>query len=333
LGIKHIHLSKIWKYAIQNPFSDDNGSIDVPHIPKVANSLLEQEFSLCTSKLVQVERSKNNDTIKFIVELHDGQLIESVIIQHDSYAALCVSSQVGCRMGCRFCATGTMGLIRNLSSGEILEQLQIAQQIKPIRNVVFMGMGEPLDNYLNVLGAIRGIHDTRMFNLGLAHITVSTVGVIDNMYRLADEVPKVALAVSLHAPDQILREKLIPSGKFNSMEGILNAMDYYLERSPHHSFIQYTVIKGVNDREDHARRLAQALKGRRVKINLIPCNPTEKLGFETPSSEAMEVMKRVILEEGILCFIRDSTESGRDVSGACGQLALKTVDKRQRHNQ
>jgi len=323
-GIKHVHLSKIWKHAMKNPYTDFTSLVG---IPKKAIHLLNKRYVGCSSKVVQTETSNDNSTTKLVIELSDGGLIESVIIQHDTYAALCVSSQVGCRMGCRFCATGTMGLIRNLTSGEILEQLLLARRIKPIRNVVFMGMGEPLDNYDAVRGAIDGIHDSRMFNLGLSHVTVSTVGVIPAMYRLADEIPNVALAVSLHAPDQELRSQIVPSGKFNTMDRILEAMNYYLNRSQHHSFIQYTVIKGINDSDDHARRLAEQLRGRRVKINLIPYNPTSKMGFDTPEAERMESMKEIIMQAGLLCFIRDSTEAGRDVSGACGQLALSTIRK------
>ncbi|GAB5354794.1 hypothetical protein AAMO2058_000149900 [Amorphochlora amoebiformis] len=261
--VKLVHLPKIWGSLINSPDVDFN---TIDYIPKKAKELLTTSFQGCTSRILQVETSQDNSTVKLVIELQDKQLIESVIIAHDNYNALCVSSQVGCRMGCRFCATGTMGLIRNLTTGEILEQLLLANKIRPIRNVVFMGMGEPLDNFDAVLGAIKGIHDTRMFNLGIGHITVSTVGIVPAMYRLADEVPKVALAVSLHAPDQDLRERLVPSGKVNRMDDILSAMDYYLDRSPHHSFIQYTVIDGVNDSEDHARSLARALRSRRVKV-------------------------------------------------------------------
>mmetsp|Transcript_3246 Transcript_3246/g.4910 ORF Transcript_3246/g.4910 Transcript_3246/m.4910 type:complete len:453 (+) Transcript_3246:21-1379(+) len=324
-GIKTIHLSKLWGALIKNPSLN---FADVPNLPKKAVMLLSNEFSPCTSKLVQSETSQDGLTTKLVIELQDKQLIESVIIQHENYAALCVSSQVGCRMGCKFCATGTMGLIRNLTAGEILEQVLIANTVKPIRNIVFMGMGEPLDNYDAVVDAIHGIHDTRMFNLGLSHITISTVGVVGSMYRLADEIPNVALAVSLHAPNQDLRLQIVPTSKFNSMDRILEAMDYYLDRSPHHSFIQYTVIKNINDKIEHALSLAQKLKNRRVKVNLIPYNPTGKEAFETPDSGTMESMKQTLLDEGLLCFIRDSTESGRDVSGACGQLALSTVEGR-----
>lgn len=236
--VKAKHTHKLWRYIMPRT-NDPNFTLD--DVP-ISDSLLSIPFSveryirksgfrLFTTKIVDRIESVKDNTTKLLVELQDGHRIESVIIRHRHYATLCVSSQIGCAMGCKFCATGTMGILGDLTAGEILEQFVLANNITKLRNVVFMGMGEPLNNFENVKRAIQFLTHPERYALSPRHVTVSTVGVRDNMFRLTHELPMVNLALSLHAPDQATRLRIIPTAGGNKIDGLMEAVDNHIQNA------------------------------------------------------------------------------------------------------
>lgn len=295
-----------------------------------------------TSTLVHSMTSEIDGTMKLLIRLQDGGEVEAVLIRHTGSAehperrqaercgqrdTLCVSSQVGCRLGCTFCATGTMGLQGNLWPGEIQEQLLHARDVREVSNVVFMGMGEPLENYDGVVSAIQGLVDPQRFGLAPSSITVSTVGILGNMRRLMDDLPKVKMAVSLHAPTQELREQIVPVAKSFKLDALMQVFDEYAARSVAHNkrrgmvMVSYVLLAGVNDTDDCARQLVELLGRRPVIVNLIPYNRFEgnPHDYEAPSPDRVDRFLQLLLDADIRVFER--RHHGRDISAACGQLA------------
>jgi adenine C2-methylase RlmN of 23S rRNA A2503 and tRNA A37 len=319
----------------------------VPNLPAFARERLPEAFALLTSSVDSVATSGDGTTAKFVVKLQDGHRVESVLMRHDGGRnTLCVSSQVGCKMGCTFCATGTLGELGNLTSGEILEQLaharrfaaakgngetdavafRAAEASAAVTNVVFMGMGEPLNNYDAVCASLGLLSDARGFAVAPSRVTVSTVGVVPKMLALARDSPEVRLALSLHAPNQALREKIVPTATAYPLPKIMAALDAYLAagtRARTRAMIEYCVLGGVNDDEAHAVQLGELLDGRDVIVNLIPFNPTDTpMGHTPPTREAVRAMAAVLAGPpfGLRTTVRK--EMGQDIAGACGQLAL-----------
>eukprot|EP00241_Pyramimonas_parkeae_P001829 CAMPEP_0114261552 /NCGR_PEP_ID=MMETSP0058-20121206/21211_1 /TAXON_ID=36894 /ORGANISM="Pyramimonas parkeae, CCMP726" /LENGTH=436 /DNA_ID=CAMNT_0001377121 /DNA_START=79 /DNA_END=1386 /DNA_ORIENTATION=- len=355
--VKPVHAKRIWKYVIAK--GAEGGIDDVPELPNKVYENLPAIFGdeFLTSTLVSEQTSTDGTTTKLLLELQDGLRVESVIMRYDTSmkrsdesesgsvagdygnkrATLCVSSQVGCAMGCTFCATGTMGMIGNLTAGEILEQLVLANRVTKIRNVVFMGMGEPLNNYEEVLGAVQAMIDPQRFGLSPGHITVSTVGVIPNIIRLANDLPTVNFALSLHAPTQELRLPIVPSAKAYPLAKLMDAVDRHHRISGRSVFIEYVMLCGVNDQPEHARLLGQLLSPRKhhVTVNLIPWNPMLATNgaepFDAPDPNNIKVFHQTMLGEfGIPTTIRMTM--GQDIDGACGQLAIQKGVKGPSHN-
>jgi len=261
--------------------------------------------------------------IKFVTRLDDGLCIESVIIPMASYSTVCVSTQVGCKMGCAFCETGRYGFYRNLNTIEIVGQIYTARFHfgYDIRNVVFMGMGEPLNNFDNVTQAIRVLSDQRGFNIAKRHITVSTVGIIDGIRKLAGlNWQDLKLAVSLNAPNAAIRSRIMPINRTHPMGKLRQALlDYPLKRNSK-ILIEYVLIRGLNDSRESARQLAEFLRPLKTKVNLIPVNPNTYADarFETPSQEEMNHFYNRLTENGL--FVRKRTARGLGLMAACGQL-------------
>eukprot|EP00884_Botryococcus_braunii_P021041 jgi/Botrbrau1/7620/Bobra.0159s0069.1 len=268
------------------------------------------------------------------MRLQDGLKIEAVIMRYDPSPSagpgeyrktLCVSSQVGCQMGCTFCATGTMGLLGNLTAGEILEQLVVARKLEPIRNVVFMGMGEPLSNYEAVRAAVLAMTNPERFGLGRAHVTVSTVGVVPRIRQLAADLPGVSLALSLHAPDQSLRARLVPSARAYPLDRIMSAVRDYQATSRQKIFLEYVLLAGVNDGPEQAHALGQLAQSLpQAMVNLIPWNPVHSPGLDwgAPTPSATAQFQSILADTyRIACTVRQ--EKGQDISGACGQLVVE----------
>eukprot|EP01041_Mallomonas_annulata_P011374 gene11374-23807_t len=339
-GANTRHAKKIWNWMLAHPDVPLN---DVPletwSVPKVVADGIRSNFVKFTTTIVEKLESARGDTTKLLIKLQDDHRIEAVIIRHNSHITVCISSQVGCQMGCRFCATGTMGIIGDLTSSEILEQLIHANMISRIRNVVFMGMGEPLNNYENVKLAVEFMIDTKRFGLSPRHITVSTVGVVKNMYRLAEDLPSVHLALSLHAPNQELRVKIVPTASAYKIDQLMSAVDNHitLNSKPNKSktlerykkstcvMIEYILIKDVNDLPEHAHELGKLLYSRRAYIilNLIPYNPTNVTeNYQAPTRESIQQFFQICISNDYRIYTRIRQEMGQDIAGACGQLAL-----------
>ena len=276
------------------------------------------------SPLNSIECTLEEDgLIKYVTRLDDGLCIESVIIHMSSYSTVCVSSQVGCKMGCAFCETGSNGFYRNLNTEEIVGQIYTARFHfgYEIRNVVIMGMGEPLDNFDNVINAIKIISDQRGFNIAKRYITVSTVGMAEGLRKLAElGWQDLKLAISLNAPNDTIRSRIMPINHTFPMERLRQALiDYPLKRKSAILF-EYVLIKGLNDTRESARQLAEYLKPLKTKVNLIPVNPNTYADtlFETPSQEDMNRFYGWLSEEGL--FVRKRTARGLGLMAACGQL-------------
>ncbi|MBX6422145.1 23S rRNA (adenine(2503)-C(2))-methyltransferase RlmN [Thermosulfurimonas sp. F29] len=293
-------------------------------LPRDLRERLSREASLELPETVERKLSTDG-TVKLALRLRDGEVIECVLIPERDHYTLCVSTQVGCAMGCRFCLTGRMGFRRNLSPGEIVSQVILARRFmaeagledRPLRNLVFMGMGEPLANYRHLVKALKILTHPKGFHFARKRTTVSTVGLVPQIRALAEEFP-VALAISLHAPDNSLREKLIPATRRYPLEEILAACrDYPLRRGARIT-VEYVLLAGVNDHPWQARRLVEILRGIPSKVNLIPFNPHPELPFRRPSEERIRRFQEIILSEGLVATVRKS--KGLDIGAACGQL-------------
>lgn len=339
-SIKESCIPKLFSQLCRNP---DVPWSEVPELPKAAAQLLDARFQRSTSRVVSKHVSGDGETTKLVVELQDGMQVEAVIMVYDTTArytsedgsaaqrgqrraTLCVSSQVGCQMGCTFCATGTMGLKGDLTAGEVLEQLVHAQRVMPIRNVVFMGMGEPMNNYTAVREAVGIMTDSKFFGLRRTAVTVSTVGVVPRIRQLATDLPGVSLALSLHAPNQALRQTLVPSARAYKLDSIMQAVQQYQQQAKHPKvFVEYVLLAGVNDQQQHAHELGQLLSGHgSYVVNLIPWNPifSPGIAYSAPGADATSAFQRIVREQyGLPCTVRQ--EKGQDIGGACGQLVVE----------
>ncbi len=299
---------------------------EMTNLPKTLRKALSQKFSL---KLPQVLEKKTDvdGTTKFVLKLEDEELIETVVIPERDHYTLCVSTQVGCPIGCKFCLTGTMGFKRNLEVHEIIAQVVIGRRYLkeigaefPLRNIVFMGMGEPLLNLKNLIKSLKILAHPKGFNYSKKRLTVSTVGILEKMEVLAREFP-TALALSLHAPNDEIRSKLIPIAKKYPIKEVISACKRFPRVKNSRTTIEYVLIKGINSSIEHASQLAELVKGCPFKINLIPFNPHSELPFERPEEEEVERFQRFLLSKGILTTVRKS--KGLGIQAACGQLRAK----------
>ena len=272
--------------------------------------------------------SKIDGTVKYLLELPDGNVIESVLMKYIHGLTVCISSQIGCKMGCKFCASAQVGFMRNLTAGEMLDQvMSISRDTgEKIGNVVIMGIGEPFDNYDNVLKFLRLIHNPEGMDMGYRHLTVSTCGLVPEIIRFAGENIPVNLAISLHAPDDKLRESIMPIGRKYSIDKLIEACKIYTEASGRRLTFEYAMISGVNDSGDIARKLASLLKGMLCHVNLIPANPVAGAGFNQSSRKRMLEFKEVLEDSGIETTVR--RELGSDINAACGQLRRSELEKK-----
>lgn len=299
------------------------GSVDeMTNLPKALRKKISDDgFIVLKEETKQV--SKKDGTIKFLFRLYDGQMIETVFMKYSYGNSICISSQAGCRMGCKFCASTIGGLVRNLSASEMLEQVYAAMRItgEKINNIVIMGTGEPLDNYDNVIRFIRLITDERGYNLSARNITMSTCGIVPMIRRLADEKLAITLAISLHAPNDSKRKKLMPIAEKYSINEILDACKYYFEKTGRRISFEYSLVKGENDSSEDAKELSELLSGLNCHVNLIPVNPIEERNFEKVDNNSIQKFKLGLEKNSINVTIRRSV--GSDIDAACGQLRRK----------
>jgi 23S rRNA (adenine2503-C2)-methyltransferase len=295
------------------------------NLPKALREELKETFRFDALKVITVQRSSDG-TVKFLFGLHDDHAIETVIMRHSYGISVCVTTQVGCRIGCTFCASTLGGLKRNLGTGEIVAQVVEAQKFldasgERVRSVVVMGSGEPFENYDATIRFVRIINDAKGLNIGQRHITVSTSGVVPNIYRFADEDWQVGLAISLHAPNQELRSSLMPINRRFPLAELLDACWYYLKRTGRRLTFEYALIGGKNDRSEHAHELGKLLQGMNCLVNLIPVNYVPERNFQrTPRNQILE-FKRILESYRVNVTIR--REHGHDIDAACGQLRAK----------
>jgi len=297
---------------------------EMTNISKQARKLLSEKAVIDVLRLVKVEESSDG-TRKYLFELPDGNRVESVFIPERDWNTLCVSTQVGCPVGCTFCLTAKDGFTRNLTVAEIVDQyIHVQRDVgekRRISNVVFMGMGEPLLNFDNVKKAVEIMTHRDMLDLSTRKVTISTVGIVPGIERMAKEMSKVKLAVSLHATSDDLREKLVPLNRRYSIKDIMRALRRYPADNVRRIMIEYVMLEGVNDSLEDAKRLAKLVKGLKVKVNLIPFNYYPGAPFKPTPRERIEAFQRVLWNHNIAAFIRDS--KGQDISAACGMLRTK----------
>jgi 23S rRNA (adenine2503-C2)-methyltransferase len=278
-------------------------------------------------EVIASQESKDG-TIKYLFELEDGQRIESVFMPYqDNRRSVCISTQVGCGMGCNFCATGLNGLTRNLISGEIINQIISIARLRDeeISNVVLMGMGEPLANYKQVLKAISLMNDGNGLNIGMRKITLSTCGLVPQIKSLAEEDLQLTLAISLHASNNRLRSQMMPINDRYPLEDLLESCRYYIEKTGRRISFEYSLVKGVNDSPKDARELAKLLSGILCHVNLIPINQVEGLEYSKPDRNRINNFKAELEQEGIAVTVR--VERGADIAAACGQLQAKEAKR------
>ncbi len=297
---------------------------EMTNLSKKARELLSRKAKIDVLKTVKVEESSDG-TRKYLFELPDGNRIESVFIPEKDWNTLCVSTQVGCPAGCKFCLTAKDGFTRNLTAAEIVDQyIQVQRDVgenRRISNVVFMGMGEPLLNFDNVKKAVKIMTHRDMLDLSTRKVTVSTVGVVPGIERMAKEMNRVKLAVSLHATTDEQRERIVPLNRKWPIGKIMEALRRYPADNNRRIMIEYVMLKGVNDSLEDARRLVKLIKGIPVKVNLIPFNPYPGAPFQPTPREDIEKFQKVLWDHNIAVFIRDSR--GQDISAACGMLRTK----------
>ncbi len=290
---------------------------------------LERNCQILSLKVLEVQTSKLDGTQKYLFALPDGNVVESVLMKYRHGNSVCISSQVGCKMGCRFCASTIGGWTRNLLPSEMLDQVYKIQKFSKERvsNVVVMGTGEPLDNYDNLLRFIRMLSDENGLHISQRNITVSTCGIVPRMYDLAGEDLQITLAISLHASNQQKREKLMPVAKKYSLEELMGACRNYFEKTGRRLTFEYSLVGGENDSQEDAEELAHLIKGLNCHINLIPVNPIKERSYVQSDKKVIANFQNKLEKYQINVTIR--REMGRDIDGACGQLRKSYIDKKE----
>lgn len=315
-GEKEYRSNQIFKF-LYGGISDFNL---YDNIPKSLKDKLNEYFYVDIPKVVKVYKSSDNSTRKLLLVFKDGNIIETVVMKYEYGYSICVSTQIGCKMGCSFCASGIDGLVRNLSSGEILGQILAATgEVKErIRNVVLMGSGEPLDNFENVISFINNVSREETLNIGKRHITLSTCGIVPNIIKLSEICPQVTLAISLHAYNDEKRKSLMPIGNKYSIAELLEACRYYIQKTNNRITFEYALVKGVNDSIEDAKGLSNILSGILCHVNLIPVNYVLEKNIERSSKDNILKFGNILSRNNINYTIR--REMGEDINAACGQL-------------
>jgi len=302
--------------------------VDMVNLPKNQRSILTENFLIGTLEQIAILNSNDEMTSKFLLKFSDGALIETVLMRHSYGNSVCVSSQVGCNMGCKFCASTIQGMVRNLTAGEMLNQIlyvnkQLAGINEKTNNIVIMGAGEPLANYDNVLRFIRLCHQKYCLNLSYRNITLSTAGLVPGIDRLANEGLPITLAISLHAPNNTIRSRIMPINETYPLEKVLAAADRFSEKTGRRVTYEYTLIANINDSPDNARELASLLANRLANVNLIPVNPVLESGLARPKETTIAQFERVLIAKKINVTVRRGM--GLDIQAACGQLRRKIL--------
>ncbi|MCR6544642.1 23S rRNA (adenine(2503)-C(2))-methyltransferase RlmN [Dehalobacterium formicoaceticum] len=309
---------------------------EMSNIPGKLQEILSEKAFITRPKLITTSKSKKGDTIKFLLKFSDGVMVETVLMTYERTASrdrntVCVSTQAGCAMGCVFCATGMDRMERNLTAGEIMAQVWTAQRycreykLDQVTNVVYMGMGEPLANLPVVLKSIHLLNHPEGLGIGMRRMTISTCGLVPQIYQLADAALPVTLAVSLHAPDNEGRSSLMPINKKYPLEEVLKAADYYAEKTGRRVTYEYALFRGVNDSEEDGAKLCRLMHNRLANVNIIPSNEVPESGFQSPEPEVLAKFVQKLAACGVNAVVRE--EKGGDINAACGQLRRRIRGK------
>ena len=298
---------------------------DMNNLSKGLRDKLSENFQITTLKTV-IKQSSSDGTIKFLFELHDGYSIETVLMRHDYGNSVCVTTQVGCRIGCTFCASTLGGLKRHLEAGEIVAQVVTVQQAldetdERVSSVVIMGIGEPFDNYDNMMAFLKIINNDKALMIGARHITVSTSGIVPKIYQFADENMQINFAISLHAANTELRSRLMPINRAYKLDDLMKSVRYYIDKTGRRISFEYGLFGGVNDSVEHAEELADLLKGLKCHVNLIPVNYVPERDYVRTPKDKIFAFEKTLKNRGINVTIR--REQGHDIDAACGQLRAK----------
>ena len=321
IGEKPFRAEQIFKWLYQEKVKSFD---DMTNLSLELREKLKQNYTICNFKIIRRQESKDG-TIKYLFDVLDGNAIETVLMSYHHGYSICVSSQIGCKMGCKFCASTGINFIRNLSSGEIVEQILAVEQDTGYRisNVVLMGIGEPLDNYDNVVNAIHIINNPKGLNIGARHISLSTSGLVPKIYKLAEENIQCTLSISLHATNNKKRSSMMQVNDAYPIEELIKACKDYIEKTHRRISFEYALAKDNNDNIEDAKELVKLLKGMLCHVNLIPINKIENGKFDKSSNENIIKFRDYLNDHGIVATIR--RELGSDIDAACGQLRRKNL--------
>ncbi|QOR68515.1 23S rRNA (adenine(2503)-C(2))-methyltransferase RlmN [Cytobacillus suaedae] len=322
IGEKPFRASQIFEWLYSKRVTSFE---EMTNLSKDLRDNLDKYFTITPLKTI-IQQTSSDGTMKFLFELHDGYSIETVLMRHQYGNSVCVTTQVGCRIGCTFCASTLGGLKRNLEAGEIVAQVLKVQQAldeleQRVSHVVIMGIGEPFDNYDEMLSFLKIINHDKGLNIGARHITVSTSGIIPKIYKFADENLQINFAISLHAPNTEIRSRLMPINKAYKLPDLMDAVSYYIEKTGRRISFEYGLFGGVNDQVEHAEELAKLLKGVKCHVNLIPVNYVPERDYVRTPKEQIFAFEKVLKKRGVNVTIR--REQGHDIDAACGQLRAK----------
>lgn len=320
LGEKKFRAGQIFKWLHEGVTSYD----EMTDISKALKNKLNEISYVSTLEIERKLVSKLDGTVKYLFRLPDGNCIESVVMRYHHGLTICISSQVGCRMGCRFCASTIGGLYRSLTAGEILNQVIFAQKDmgERISNIVLMGIGEPLDNYDNVVKFLHNVNHEKGINIGLRHITLSTCGVVPGIYKLAEENIPITLTISLHAPNDEIRSQIMPINNKYKIDELLTACKHYNTITNRRLSFEYSLISGVNDSKENAEELARKIRPLHAHVNLIPVNNVEERDFKKGTKSEINAFLKHLNDCGVNATIR--RELGADIAASCGQLRKKS---------
>lgn len=321
LNIESYRADQVYNWLKKGVLSFD----DMTNLPFDIRNRLEKKYNILNIYTKKKLESKKDKIIKYLFVLYDGSFIESVLMKYKYGYALCISSQAGCKMKCAFCATGSGGFSRNLYASEMLSQIQTVQVDNNIRisNIVIMGMGEPLDNYDNTIRFLRIVSSKDSLNIGMRHISLSTCGLVDKIYELAEEKLQITLSISLHAPNDCLRSKIMPINLKWPVLKLVEACKYYIAKTGRRISFEYTLIDGFNDSNKNAEELCRLLRGTICHINLIPMNSVLESGFKKSSMKKIMIFYRTLLNNGMNVTIRRTL--GAEIDASCGQLKQREI--------
>ena len=303
---------------------------EMTNLPKALRDILAEKYPLYTPKVVRRQESQKDGTIKFLWELADGNCVETVLMRYHYGNTVCISTEVGCRMGCAFCASTIGGLVRRLEPYEIRDQVLFTQieSGQPVGHIVLMGIGEPLDNFDNVMRFLELVNSPEGMNISMRHISLSTCGLVPMIDKLAQKKLQISLAISLHGPNDEIRNKIMPVNKAYPMDVLLDACRRYYEATSRRIHFEYAMIDGLNDREQDAKELLRRLKGIQAHVNMIPLNHVEESPLKPSSRQAVQRFQKILEDGGISATVRRTL--GGDIDASCGQLRRKYTKETQK---